>query len=1620
MAKLNKVKSKFLIVLMLVFFILFALVMCFVLCDDVYAEEIYIGYKEWDKDYWKSNFSWKNMLRPKYTRVTIYRIGEKRYRATGNIYMAYANAGVGWWEFSVLVDGQEIIHEGKVNSADRDWEFSVEFNHSDVTDFSVKTKVLSNWSDTTVVHTSNETTMAAYDKAAPTIKLSGVQDGEITNKDVTIEASDVGKSGLKEILVNKNSSGYTSYSNNKVTLSEDGFYNIYAKDNVGNESSKYSFTLDKSKPVVKSYKSYTNEAFDFEVTDMLDVTIEYKLNNGTIRKVKQKKVHIDLSIENYGCWQFKATDAAGNTTNWETINLYKRTDFQNLEQIKNSYNLPTWYVVKLPAKVYFDCAGNYSFAKYEYALDFAIKKEWEYRVVNIGNGKWSYVNVGNESVSQIYDNKTILDNAILKYAKSYISDRKIFDGGSSNYDNPTDENGISRPDALISQNVELPEHLSKYIGLPRFFIKHDFTFAKPHEGVAGNKSYVKIKWISDGIMAQNGKEINVPYNAELRNVLESEMAWKQGYYLVTEYDECGNSEQYIVCLDAGNPTVSAEILLGNGTTQTITYDIDYVQSHQDVMLYLSFDMQSFYDAIDEFIFVYIEGRKLSQRYIVGDELPVLCYENGYWGNYTVTIYDRSLNILQFTIRIAGEPPKINHTSTTNETKFVLSIVNNDTGNGLTNVELFRVTYDGEYIKLLQDDLDNLVSPDVYSYTLKNGGKYVLRFTDIFGRTVETEPVFYMKGLPSGTLKGVKENATTNKDVTFEYEKDCGINLYVFENGNWVNADELMILTEKEYFNMISIAASVENSKIYKIFLYKLDDMNLFVEYRFEIDCVPPIISLKSVDGNILEQGITTNKSFFVFWNENNIKVYYYRVNDPLGSMGETQYTKESVITLYGEYIFTAYDAVGNVSKKSITLDNIVDYEIEGNYQRLDDGSLISKNRLKLTVKERIKQFECFSSNGINIANGMYIDVDGTYIFSIVDMFDNEIEVIIIIDNLPPMPIITTINGDVLEQNTKTNQSFKVECNEANIEILVTDNNGVYIKYTGDYIEKVGIYSFKLIDRMNNAMVFNIVIDKSVDFVVSGNYLEIEDKVYLSKSTLVLSVNEEIKHYEIASSKGNTFVLGDKITIEDVYIVTIEDLASNITIITLEIDKTPPEAQINAENGDVLQKNTITNKSFLVFCNEELSKIKYCRDNKNFAAYTGELLQDGGKYYFEISDRIGNTTNFWIVIDGLVEYEIKGKYNVFDGVIYSRYGVIIEAKENITFVLLKSENGSICDLGEKIDKEDIYTILLKDDNGNETTLEIVIDYQKPVVELDGVNNENVSNSSVTVTIQDCETAKYRKNSTKDWIDFVSGMQFEDHDYYIIIALDRAGNEIQVEFIIDKEVEVEPSIDLSAENRYITTNTSFKMNENMSSILLTKDGTEIGYNGGVIKDVGTYQLKLTDIVGNMKIFNFVILPAAAKEYKLNIPLGYKVIVTLDGTVYDAVIEGQAVLTKDGLYNMKFVSSDSEFDIEVRVDTVPPTVNIEKHKDKIIINNPSKDKTTIELYKNGSKIDYTLCSEIKAVGDYQLRIVDELGNVNEYEFSLNYINSFGIVVIVLGIALAIGIAVIIIFSRLKQKVK
>ena len=374
--------------------------------------------------------------------------------------------------------------------------------------------------------------------------------------------------------------------------------------------------------------------------------------------------------------------------------------------------------------------------------------------------------------------------------------------------------------------------------------------------------------------------------------------------------------------------MTAKVQYGNGTEELIGFNQEYVTTNEGVMLYSSMDMQGFADNLDEYVMIILEGRSLDRvLYLSSDELPVLCFENGFWGSYTITVYDRSMNALSFVVKIAGEAPYLKYTSLSNETRCTLTIVNNDTGNALTNVELFKITYTGEYIPILEDGDGTPVSPATLVYVLRTGGKYGLRFTDIYGRVVETEPIFYMKGLPSGTLKGVSDGGITNKDVTLEFSSANAVVLYIWQDGKWIEAQDMMVLTEKEGYKKAAISASEANSRLYKFFLYLEEDMNLFVEYRFEIDCIAPSVSIAAEDGEPIEKETVTRKNFKALWDENDITVYYYRTEDPLGELSEKKYTKETIISKAGTYVFKAYDKVGNLTRFNITLDNVVTYTL---------------------------------------------------------------------------------------------------------------------------------------------------------------------------------------------------------------------------------------------------------------------------------------------------------------------------------------------------------------------------------------------------------------------------------------------------------------------------------------------------------------------------------------------------------------------------------------------------------------------------------------------------------------------------------------------------------------------
>ncbi|MDE6059366.1 MAG: hypothetical protein K2G44_04915 [Clostridia bacterium] len=1483
------------------------------------------------------------------------------------------------------------------------------------------------------------------DKNAPTLKLSGVADGGYTNGSLVSISWDSTIGGAGTPLTNASDALTVKYSRStgssfpssastdcsQKTFSDEGRYILTISDRAQNSTSYY-FVIDRTAPTVDKASEYsdrikyTNHSFVFSVTDNYDFEkIVYRDPSGQNMTEESSAVSISSEKENFGEWQFRAYDMAGNVSAWYSVRLFVRDTFENLEEIKNGYKASTWYTVTLPAKIYTNIAGAYSFATYEAAFSFAMAKEREYRVEELSGGRYSYVNIANESVAQVYSSYEELEAVMTKYASSYISDRRTLPPNGATVLNPTDGNGVTRPDALTQQNLVLPSALSKYSKLPLYLANHNYVFTAPKIGVTGNKISGAIQFVFNGVSMQNGVEIGIQYGQKLETILKASDAWYHGYYLVTEQDLCGNIEQYLIFIDTELPVLNANVEYGNGNKEGIVFNEAFVSENANLLRYISVELNSIFDAVDEYSMVYINGRNLAGMiYVQGDELPVLNYENGFWGSYEVVVYDRSFNSLKLTLRIAGEEITVAHSSLTSETRCTLTVVNNDSNNAIVSIALYKVSYTGEEIPIYVDDDGTVISPENLSYILRTGGKYLIRITDIYGRTSEIGPLFYMKGLPSGVFAGVKDGGITKSDVKFTFSANCGVILYVWNEGKWTEAtDDLFSLSTGERTSVASIAASASTSRLFKIFLYVTEDMNLFTEYQFEIDCIPPEISAFTSSGNEVQLDSVIRYDFYVGWDEANVSVYYYRQESSLGSLGAAKYVKGDIFTQYGTYVFEARDAIGNVTSFTITLDNIVSYRLEGSYSELEDGSYISKSAVTLIITEKTSSFVCTSSNGVSVTNGQALTIDGTYYFSVCDLYGNFLELTVIIDVLPPVPIITTVDGFELAPNSSTNCAFTVSCAEDNVQISLSIGSGSASSYTGEVIEAEGIYTFRMYDRVNNVYEFTMMIDQNVSFSIGGNgtYIYEGDYCYLSRGNISLVLKENYSLFEVTSERGNTFKPGEAIRAEDVYTVYICDVAGNELTLRFIIDQTSPMPLITAEDGSVLDADSTTNHAFSVSCDEDDAVIEWKRKEGAFVTYSGESCIDAGVYYFRITDRIGNATTFFVTIDRNVFYTVLGTFQEYANRTYaSRTWLKLNITEDYRVFEVTSERGNTFQLGETIRAEDVYTVYICDAVGNDVQLTFIIDFTPPEIELHSdleLNAKGATRGNVKVSVSDYLSATYSLDGYVQ--DFTDEILLDEEGRYTITAKDYAGNITTRTFSIDRSVDVTLSKPLLP-GQFITDNISFAFNEPMGEIVLTADGGAIAFKGGTIKEAGKYALTAYDSLGNSVEFSFEILPKTAREFVLTVPEGYAVTALLDGSVVN-VLEGNLLcLTRDGRYVLEFDGPDGAYMLNLTVDSVAPTAEIVKSGHQITIEALSKENVTVEVYRNGKLINYSIGKALTEKGDYRVVLTDAYGNSNTYEVSLQYVNVAGIVCIVLACVVVAGAAVGLVVMRKRQGVR
>ena len=417
----------------------------------------------------------------------------------------------------------------------------------------------------------------------------------------------------------------------------------------------------------------------------------------------------------------------------------------------------------------------------------------------------------------------------------------------------------------------------------------------------------------------------------------------------------------------------------------------------------------------------------------------------------------------------------------------------------------------------------------------------------------------------------------------------------------------------------------------------------------------------------------------------------------------------------------------------------------------------------------------------------------------------------------------------------------------------------------------------------------------------------------------------------------------------------------------------------------------------------------------YSEYDGKVIEAEGKYFFIISDYVGNEVNFTVEVDSSVAFSVKGTYSM-DGTTYvSRYGLTLTVNEEILQFNVESDNDVYFASGERVTAEGTYNVTIVDAVGNKAEVALVIDQTAPVITA-SVENGGITKNVVTIQIEGADLIRLSSTKLDEPVVLEKECTWSESGTYTIIATDIAGNESRYRFTIDDVVEVTTSPMLMP-GQIVSEAVTFDFDEEAVKFV-TLNGVTIDYRN-TFREVGQYTLTATDEQGNVYSTSWTIIPAKANAYDISASEGYTIVSgTLNGESIS--VENGIDTSKDGIYSFVFSGEGGEYVLEFVVDTVAPTVKITQEKKQVVFSAADKENVTYELYLDGELVSCKPNEPIIERGNYKLIVTDELGNSSEYTFSLDYINTYGIIVIALGAGLVLAAVVGMIVYRKRQSVK
>ena len=703
-------------------------------------------------------------------------------------------------------------------------------------------------------------------------------------------------------------------------------------------------------------------------------------------------------------------------------------------------------------------------------------------------------------------------------------------------------------------------------------------------GDVGNGFMYSDTWTYDGGSAPliNGYRFGLTDSKDIYARLKGDAVWSKvqegiafeeqfhttGLYEIKEVDAAGNESVYEVFLDLSSPDlkVRAEVF-GEGESRDIIVSKDAV-SEISAYYYKSFDIKSILDN-DQYSVISVTSGETTKFYSAEDDLPTL--DEG--GKYDISVYDRLGNSYSFTVYIVGNEAEVKFKNNKDDTAFDVDICLEQDFDAIVSLEIYK---DGK-------KLDG-VSPETMHYTFDRDGTYTVIIRDNFGRVIERTYEFD-KALPEGLLS-CKEGSKTNDNVSFTYDSSKYY-AEVYKNGELIGTDS-------------SGAVSYIEDGSYSIKLINLTDEDNSNTYSFVIDKTAPTIDLSGA-----EDGGKTNGDATVSWTDDDVVSATYAVNggDEIDFENGFTFTKE------GTYVITLKDDLGNATVKTFTIDKTLDYEVrdmsgitEAGTDITTSGNVVINNNEDLHIEVR-KDGESYGYRF-----GDSLSEEGRYEIRIYDDIGNSSTFTVIIDKS------VDYSSNVSDGMT-TNEDVWFANGEKST-VIVTKDGKPYSYTWGEKIAEEGTYVVKMYDSYGNEETIGFTIDKSVDYVS-----DVKDGEATNRD-VIIDANEDVTVSVTKDGEAIDYKVGDALTADGHYSVTVKDRFGNEECFSFDIDKTAPEITISGieDGGKGDAKVTLTDMT-------EEGEIHVYKNGTEIGYELGQELSDYGKYEIVVKDRLGNSRTY---------------------------------------------------------------------------------------------------------------------------------------------------------------------------------------------------------------------------------------------------------------------------------------------------------------------------------------------------------------------------------------------------------